>query len=135
MSDVSAGKGRIKIWTNLLPGYAVGVTGLSDDIVKLSDSNFNSVVKESGNLIVDCWAPWCGPCRMLAPTFEALAKEYRGKVTFAKLDTDESPKIAMDLGIHSIPTLIFFKNGKQIDRMTGVHPRPNIENMMRKHFT
>jgi thioredoxin 1 len=110
------------------------VTGLSEDIVKLSDGNFDSVVKKSGNLIVDCWAQWCGPCKMLAPTFEALAKEYKGKVTFAKLDTDESPKIAMDLGIHSIPTLIFFKDGKQVDRMTGVHPRPNIENMMKKHF-
>lgn len=107
---------------------------MAEEIVKLSDSNFESTVKESKNLIVDCWAPWCGPCRMLAPTFEALAKDYVGKVTFAKLDTDESPKVAMNLGIHSIPTLIFFRDGKQVDRMTGVHPRPSIENMIKKHF-
>jgi thioredoxin 1 len=71
---------------------------------------------------------------MLTPTIEALAKDYKGKVSFAKLDTDKSPKIAMALGIHSIPTIIFFKGGKQVERMTGAHPRANIENTMKKHF-
>jgi thioredoxin-like negative regulator of GroEL len=72
---------------------------------------------------------------MLAPTFEALANDYRGKVVFARLDTDESPKTAMNLGIHSIPTLIFFKNGQQIERLTGAHPRANIEAVIKKHFS
>jgi thioredoxin-like negative regulator of GroEL len=72
---------------------------------------------------------------MLAPTFEALANDYRGKVVFAKLDTDESPKTAMNLSIHSIPTLIFFKNGQQIERLTGAHPRANIEAVIKKHFS
>jgi thioredoxin 1 len=71
---------------------------------------------------------------MLAPTFAALAKDYAGKVAFAKLDTDESPKTAMVLGIHSIPTLIFFKDGKQVDALTGAHPRANIEAVIKKHF-
>jgi len=72
---------------------------------------------------------------MLAPTFEALANDYRGKVVFAKLDTDESPKTAMTLSIHSIPTLIFFKDGQQIERLTGAHPRANIEAVIKKHFS
>lgn len=107
---------------------------MSEDIVELSDSNFETTVKSSGKLIIDCWAPWCGPCRMLAPTFEALAKDYKGKVTFAKLDTDQSPKTAMALGIHSIPTLIFFKGGEQVERVTGVRPRADIEGTLKKHF-
>lgn len=107
---------------------------MSDDIVEISDANYESVVKGSGKLIVDCWAPWCGPCRMLAPTFEALAKDYKGKVTFAKMDTDESPKTAMSLGIHSIPTLMFFKDGQLVDRLTGARPRADIESVLKKHF-
>jgi len=107
---------------------------LPEDLVHLSDGNFESVVKSSQKLIVDCWAPWCGPCRMLAPTFEALAKDYKGKVVFGKLDTDESPKTAMALSIHSIPTLIFYRDGQQVERMTGAHPRANIEAVIKKHF-
>ncbi len=107
---------------------------MSDDILLLNDGNFDSTVKVSAMLVVDCWAPWCGPCKMLAPTLESLAKDYKGKVSFAKLDTDESPKTAMALGIHSIPTLIFFKDGKQVDRLTGAHPRANIEAVMKRHF-
>ena len=108
---------------------------MSEDIVHLNDSNFDSTVRSSAKLIVDCWAPWCGPCRMLAPTFEALAKDYKGKVSFGKLDTDESPKTAMSLSIHSIPTLLFFRDGKQVDRLTGAHPRANIEAAMKKNFS
>lgn len=103
-------------------------------MLHLNDANFDSTVKSFQKLVVDCWASWCGPCRMLAPTFEALAKDYSGKVAFGKLDTDESPKTAMTLGIHSIPTLIFFKDGKQVERLTGAHPRANIEAIIKKHF-
>jgi thioredoxin 1 len=108
---------------------------LSDNIIHLSDANFDSTVKSEPKLLVDCWAPWCGPCRMLAPTFEALSKDYNGKVAFGKLDTDESPKTAMSLGINSIPTLIFFKDGKQVERLIGVRPRSDIEAVMKKHFS
>ncbi len=107
---------------------------MSEDLVHLTDANFDTVSKKEAKLVIDCWAPWCGPCRMLAPTFEALAKDHRGKVTFAKLDTDESPKTAMGLGIQSIPTLIFFKDGKQVERMTGAHQRASIEAVIKKHF-
>lgn len=108
---------------------------MTDVLVHLNDSNFDSTVKSSKKMVVDCWAPWCGPCKMLAPTFEALAKDYNGKAVFGKLDTDESPKTAMSLGINSIPTLIFFKDGKQVERMIGAHPRANIEAVIKKHFS
>jgi thioredoxin 1 len=108
---------------------------LTDDLmVHLTDANFDSTVKSSPKLIVDCWAPWCGPCRMLAPTFEALAKDYNGKVAFGKLDTDESPKTAMTMSIHSIPTLMFFKDGRQVERLVGARPRSDIEAVIKKLF-
>lgn len=107
---------------------------MSENIVNLTDANFDENVKSSPKLVVDCWAPWCGPCKMIAPTFEALANDYSGKVAFAKLNTDEASKTAMSLGIHSIPTLIFFKDGEQVERLTGAHPRANIEAVLKKHF-
>jgi thioredoxin 1 len=107
---------------------------LSENIINLSDADFDKTVKSSPKLVIDCWAPWCGPCKMLAPTIEALAKDYQGKVVFAKLDTDQAPRIAMSLSINSIPTLIFFKDGQQVDRLTGAHPRANIEAVLKKHL-
>jgi thioredoxin 1 len=109
---------------------------LTDDLMlHLTDANFDSTVKSSPKLIVDCWAPWCGPCMMLAPTFEALAKDYKGKVAFAKLDTDESPRTAMAMSIHSIPTLMFFKDGRQVERLVGARPRADIESVIKKLFS
>ncbi|HEX7391556.1 MAG TPA: thioredoxin [Thermoplasmata archaeon] len=108
---------------------------MAEDIVHLTDANFESTVKSNPKLVVDCSAPWCGPCRMLAPTFEAIAKDYKGKVAFGKLDTDESPKTAMVMGIHSIPTLIFFKDGKQVERLVGARPRSDIEASIKKHLS
>lgn len=109
---------------------------MADDLmIHLTDSNFDSTVKTTPKLVVDCWAPWCGPCRMIAPTFEALAKDYNGRVAFAKLDTDESPKTAMALSVHSIPTLMFFKDGKQVERLVGARPRADIESVIKKLFT
>ena len=105
---------------------------MSEDIAFLTDATFDSTVKSSPKLVVDFWAPWCGPCRMLAPTYEALAKSYKGKVVFAKLDTDQSPKTAMSLGINSIPTLIFYKDGKQIERLIGARPRGDIEAVVKR---
>lgn len=107
---------------------------MSENMVDLSDADFDEKVKSSPKLVVDCWAPWCGPCKMLTPTLEALAKDHQGEIEFAKLNTDQAAKTAMSLSIHSIPTLIFFKDGQQVERLTGAHPRANIEAVLKKHF-
>jgi len=100
--------------------------------VEITDSNFETNVKQFTSLVVDCWAPWCGPCRMIAPTVEALAKDFKGKVAFGKLNTDENVGVATKFGIMSIPTLLFFKDGKLVDKMIGAAPRQQIEERMKK---
>lgn len=87
-------------------------------IVHLSKENFNSEV-QSGFTFVDFWAEWCTPCKMIAPIIEDIAKEMDGKVKIGKLDTDKDPEIAGLYGIQGIPTLILFKDGKPVDRITG----------------
>jgi thioredoxin 1 len=87
--------------------------------MELTDGNFDSVVKEYENVVIDCWAPWCGPCLALEPAVKELAKEYRGKILFAKMNTDENLETARKLGIMSLPTILYFKNGECKDRITG----------------
>ncbi len=86
--------------------------------VELNSSNFDSTIAD-GVTLVDFWAPWCGPCRMIAPIIEELAEDFEGKATIAKVNTDEEQDIAIKYGIRSIPTLLFFKNGEMVDQMIG----------------
>jgi len=86
--------------------------------VELNSSNFDSTIAE-GVTLVDFWAPWCGPCRMIAPIIEELAEDFDGKATIAKVNTDEEQDIAIKYGIRSIPTLLFFKDGELVDQMIG----------------
>lgn len=86
--------------------------------IELTSSNIDATIKE-GISLVDFWAPWCGPCRMIAPVIEELAEEYEGKANICKVNTDEEQEIAARYGIRSIPTLIFFKDGEIVDQVVG----------------
>jgi len=103
-----------------------------DTPIEITDSNFESNLKQHKILIVDCWAPWCGPCKMIGPTVEAMAKDYKGRAVFGKLNTDENIQIASKFGIMSIPTLLFFKNGQLVDKTIGALPRQMIEEHLNK---
>ena len=92
-----------------------------------TDATFeNDVVTNDIPVLVDFWAPWCGPCRMVAPIVEELSDEYDGKVKFVKLNTDENPQIAGKYGIRSIPTLLIFKGGEQIGQVVGFRPKSDL---------
>jgi thioredoxin 1 len=111
-----------------------GGNGLPDSPVVVTDSNFEETVKKYPYVVVDCWAPWCGPCRMLSPTVDAMAKDYKGKVVFAKLNTDDNIGTASKFRIMSIPTLLYFKEGKLVDKSVGALPRPMLESQVNKHL-
>ncbi|MFA5326140.1 MAG: thioredoxin [Bacteroidales bacterium] len=95
----------------------------------INDSNFeDTVIKSDKPVIVDFWAPWCGPCRMIAPIIEELSSEYEGKVLIAKCNVDESSDVPMKYGIRNIPTLVFFKNGEMVGRLVGAVSKSEIKN-------
>jgi thioredoxin 1 len=96
--------------------------------VKVTDANFKSeVVGSSGPVVVDFWAEWCGPCKVIGPALEEIAKEMQGKVTIAKLNVDENPGVAGSYGIRSIPTLMLFKNGKMASSKVGAAPKSELK--------
>ena len=95
---------------------------------EVTDSSFESdVVGAATPVVVDFWAVWCGPCRMVAPIVDELATEYEGKVSFAKLNVDENPEVSMKYGIRSIPTLLVFKDGKPVDQIVGALPKKEMQ--------
>lgn len=105
----------------------IPITDFHDRPVDVTDNTFNEkVILESGPVLVDCWAPWCGPCRMIAPALEELAKEYAGKAKIAKLNVDENPLTASKYSVQSIPTMLFFRDGKLINSLVGAIPKENI---------
>ena len=104
---------------------------MAENVHEFTDANFKTDVLESAEpVLVDFWAPWCGPCRMLMPTIEALAAEYSGKVKIGKVNTDENQQTAAGYGITSIPTVMLFKNGQLVDKVVGAPPKQHFVNML-----
>lgn len=114
------------------PG-AETVAPVSDaEPIHITDGTFQEMVVDSPlPALVDFWAPWCGPCRMIAPIIEELAKTYDGQAIIAKMNTDENVSVAGQLGIMGIPTLILFKDGQEVDRVVGFAPRRQIEDKLK----
>ena len=99
----------------------------------VTDANFDETVKNNKFVLVDFWANWCGPCRALAPTIQELAKEYSGKILVGKLDVDENSATAERFQVFSIPTMILFKEGQEVERMVGLCHKSRITDTLQKH--
>lgn len=107
----------------------------SGKVVEVTDQDFDEqVIKGKGLILVDFWAEWCGPCRMVAPILEELAVEYKEQVTVAKLNVDENRQTATRFGIRSIPTILFFKDGAQVEQVIGAMPKSAIKAKVQQHL-
>ncbi|PSB09212.1 thiol reductase thioredoxin [filamentous cyanobacterium CCP2] len=102
---------------------------------QVTDSTFDQEVLESNiPVLVDFWAPWCGPCRMVAPVVDEIAEQYVGQVKVVKVNTDENPNVASRYGIRSIPTLMIFKEGQRVDMVVGAVPKTTLASTLEKHI-
>lgn len=103
--------------------------------VQVTDDSFKEVVLESDvPVLVDFWAPWCGPCRMVAPVVDEISQQYEGQIKVVKLNTDENPSVASQYGIRSIPTLMIFKGGERVDMVVGAVPKATLANTIEKYL-
>ena len=107
---------------------------LSGQVIHLTDSNFNEVINNNRLVLVDFYADWCMPCRMMAPVVEELAKEFAGKVLIGKINVDENPATADRFQVFSIPTLVIIKSGREVDRIIGFVPKSQVEARIKKYL-
>ena len=98
--------------------------------LEITDSNFNDVISKNKTVLVDFWAEWCGPCRMIGPIIEELANEYEGKAIIGKLDVDSNQESSVKYGVRSIPTILTFKDGEIVDRQVGAVPKKTLTNVI-----
>jgi thioredoxin 1 len=103
--------------------------------VTLTDANFREIVSGEQPVLVDFWAPWCGPCRMIAPAIEQLAQEFQGKAVIGKLNVDENPMTAQQFRVMSIPMIMIFKDGQPVEQMVGVQPVQVLRQRLLKHLS
>src|SRR5262245_39023688 len=109
---------------------------MAKNILEVTDSNFeNDVLKSEKPVLVDFWAEWCGPCRAIAPTVEAVAEQYNGSLRVGKMNVDFNQNVPMQYGIRGIPTLILFKGGREVERIVGMVNKSVIENTVAKHVS
>jgi len=118
----------------MLDAAKKGQTPVAKQPIILTDSNFSGTVSANELLVVDFWAPWCGPCRMVGPIIEALSAEYTGKAAFGKMNVDENQVMPSSFGIMSIPTIIIFNHGKEVERLVGAYPKAHIETMIKRYL-
>jgi thioredoxin 1 len=102
-------------------------------LITVNENNFNQALEESNLVLVDFWAPWCGPCKMIAPILDQLNQESAGEITIAKLNVDDNPSLASQYGVMSIPTLKLFKEGKEVETIVGLQPLENLKKLIQKH--
>ena len=103
-------------------------------VLDVDDAGFESFVRASENVVVDCWAPWCGPCRIVGPIVEELSREMAGRVRFGKVNVDLNPRVSQSFGVQSIPTLLVFRQSRLVDRIVGAHPKPRLAALLERHF-
>ncbi len=115
-------------------GEATEKKDISSSPITISDGDFEQVVQQYPLLMIDCWAAWCGPCRIVAPIVDELAEAYAGTVVFGKLNVDENPETAVRFNVMSIPTLLIMKDGKEVDRIVGAVPKQSIEAKLRRYL-
>jgi len=107
----------------------------SGTTIEVTDASFAADVEQGrGLVLVDFWAEWCGPCKMIAPTLDQLATEYAGRITIAKLDVDANQRTSMRYNVRSIPSLLFFKDGKHVDTVVGLVPKATLADRIQKHL-